>query len=294
MNELSHPSSPEEPEQQPALDSSEETPIQSSPTSPSLSEVPEETPIQPSFTSPSLSETSEEQPAQPALEDTLIPPASSSDPLAEEIEQQPISSTEPEDTVEVPIEDVEDENEDVEPDSELDEPVFSSLDPSPSGIFIRKSLLIAAACAVVLIALLAALLVFVNHPKDPPTDWIASYTPPAGTSNTGKVLYYLHWTNQNGELKGQMQLAANANGTLQSLTVPATGLYNRDNHIIYVVIIVNGQADTLTGSINDNNDTLTLGLVGSTSQGNQFVFHIARASDYNQATKKLGPGTKTK
>lgn len=131
----------------------------------------------------------------------------------------------------------------------------------------------------------------VNRPKDPPTDWIASYTPPAGSSSTGKVLYYLHWTNQNGELKGQMQLAAISNGTPQSLTVPATGLYNRDNHLIYVVIVIDGQPDTLTGKINAANDTLNLNLVGATGQSSLFVFHIGDANDFKQATKELD-GTK--
>ncbi|WP_136625252.1 hypothetical protein [Dictyobacter kobayashii] len=143
-----------------------------------------------------------------------------------------------------------------------------------------------------LVALLAALLVFVNRPKDPPSDWISSFTPPAGTSSASKILYYLHWTNENGELKGQLQLSAVANGAPQSLTAPATGLYNRDNHIIYVVITINGQAGTLMGKINDANDTLTLNQVGATSQASQLVFHTGSANDYKQATQKLAPAKK--
>ncbi len=161
-----------------------------------------------------------------------------------------------------------------------------------SGVFVPRSLLIAAVSVLVLIALLAALLVFVNRPQDPPTDWIGSYTPPAGSSSTGKILYYLHWTNQNGSLNGQLQLAANSNGKLQSLTVPATGLYNRDNHIIYVVVTISGQPDTLTGNINNTNDTLMLNEVGATSQDSQIVFHRGSSNDYNQATKKLVPAAK--
>ncbi|MBV9712785.1 MAG: hypothetical protein JO011_17940, partial [Ktedonobacteraceae bacterium] len=71
-----------------------------------------------------------------------------------------------------------------------------------------------------------------------------------------------------------------------------TGLYNRDNHIIYVVITINGQADTLTGKINDANDTLNLNPAGVTGQNSQFVFHIGNANDFKQATKKLGAGKK--
>jgi hypothetical protein len=256
MNLPPQPPLSEEPEQPPTLHSSEETPTQPAPASDSLSEEPEQ------------------PPAHSATEDIPPPPASSSEPGEAEA-------------------------------SELDEVEFSELDedeafapaqaspfqPSRSGVFIHRGILIAATCALVVAVVLVALLVFVNRPKDPPTDWIASYTPPAGTSSAKKILYYLHWTNQNGELKGQLQLAANVNGSLQSLTALATGLYNRDNHIIYVVVTINGQADTLMGKINDNNDTLTLNPAGATGQDSQIVFHIGSANDYKQATKKLGSGT---
>ena len=250
MNVPLQPPTSEEPEQQPTLHSSEETPTQPSPASESLFEE------------------IEQQPAHSVSEDTPTQPASSSEPNGAEVEAS-------------------DEGEAFEP----AQSVLSPSLPSQSGVFIHKGFLIAATCAVVVVVLLAALLVFVNRPKDPPTDWIASYTPPAGTSSARKILYYLHWTNQNGELNGQLQLAANVNGTLQSLTAVATGLYNRDNHIIYVVVTINGQADTLTGKINENNDTLTLNPVGVSGQSSQIVFHIGSANDYKQATKKLGSGT---
>jgi hypothetical protein len=298
MNLTPQPLSSEEPEQQPALDSSEETPIEPAPASDSLAEEPER----------SASEDIPTQLAASSEEDIPTQPAASSEPPAEETEQQAAASSESngaeastldEDETSAADEDEaftadEDETSALDEDEAFEsELVISSLSqPARSGVFIRKGLLIGAAIAVVVVAVLVALLLFVNRPKDPPTDWIASYTPPAGTSNTGKVLYYLHWTNQNGELKGQLQLAAKTNGTLQSLTAPATGLYNRDNHIIYVVIVINGQADTLTGKINDNDDTLTLNLAGATSQSNQFVFHIGSADDYKQATKNLGSATK--
>src|SRR5579859_3009665 len=216
--------SSEEPEQQPALPFSEEPPAEPSPASDSHAEEPEQQPEHPA---------AEDIPTQPALpsesptEETE--PILSSEPPAEETE--PTSSSEPdEDETSAPDEDFEPDEDEA---SILDEDeAFEAEQPARSGVFIQKRLLIGAAGAVVVVALLVALLVLVNRPKDPPTDWIASYTPPAGTTNTGKILYYLHWTNQNGELKGQLQLAAFTNGSLQSLTVPATGLYNRDNHII--------------------------------------------------------------
>lgn len=156
-----------------------------------------------------------------------------------------------------------------------------------AGIFIHRSILIAAAAILVLAILLVSLLFFLNSPKDPPTDWIASYTPTSTTSTSGKILYYLHWTNQNGDLKGQLQLAAVSNGAPQSLTAPTTGLYNRDNHIIYVVIVVSGNQDVLLGKINDSNDTLTLNPVGATDTTNQIVFHKGSAADYKAQTKQL-------
>ncbi len=262
MNLSPQPSLPEEPEQQPALSSSEET-----------------------STQPSTVSDSHFQETEYPSEDIPMLPASSSEPQIEETEQQPISASEPDEIEHSSLDEnaVVGEDEDSEADREV-----SSSQPSRSGVFISRGVLIAAAGVIVVAALLIALLVVVNRPKDPPTDWIASYTPPAGSgSTTGKILYYLHWTNQNGELKGQLQLAAKANGSLQSLTAPATGLYNRDNHIIYVVVTVNGQADTLTGKINDTNDTLTLNSPGATSQSSQFVFHTGNANDYKQATKRL-------
>ena len=167
-------------------------------------------------------------------------------------------------------------------DSEDDE--LASSQPSRSGVFIHKGMLIAAAAVVVLAAVLVALLLFVNRPIDPPTDWIASSPP----SSQGTVLYYLHWTNQNGALKGQLQLAVNSNGATQSVTAPTTGLYSRDNHIIFVVVTISGQAPvTLSGNINDNNDTLTLNQAGATDKTGQIVFHTGSANDYKQATNKL-------
>lgn len=262
MNLSPQPPSSEEPEQQPALHSSEETPIQPSPASDSLSDE------------------AEQQPVHSASEDSPTEPASSSELEGVEIsELDEVEASEPD---EAEISEL-DEDEAFAP----EQPVSSPFQPSRSGVFIHKGILITAACVLVAIVVLGALLVFVNRPKDPPTDWIASYIPPAGTSSAKKILYYLHWTNQNGELKGQLQLAANVNGSLQSLTALATGLYNRDNHIIYVVVTINGQADTLTGKINDTNDTLTLIPVGATGQDSQIVFHIGSADDYKQATKKL-------
>jgi hypothetical protein len=186
-------------------------------------------------------------------------------------------------------EDEDDEDDEDEDDEDAEGEEQSLRSPSQSGIFIHKGLLIAAAGVIVAAAVVVALLLFLNRPIDPPTDWIASITPPATASapSTGTVLYYLHWTNQNGVLKGQLQLAANSSGTPQSLTAPTTGLYSRDNHIIFVVVSINGQADTLTGKINDSNDTLTLNQPGATDQTSQIVFHKGTANDYKQATNKL-------
>ncbi len=296
--------SSEESEQQPSLHSSEETLIQPSPTSDSLPEE-EETEQQPAAT-PEQEET--EVDAVEKSENTVAEEGDAVVVDEGEVtvigegaavvvdEGAAIGADGSEDTVAnegevVVVEEVEGT---VADDGEVtvveEEDIFDS-EPVQSGIFIPRGILIALACAVVAIILVASLLLFINRPKDPPTDWIASYIPPSG-STTGKTLYYLHWTNQNGELNGQLQLAANPNGTPQSLTALATGLYNRDNHIIYVVITINGQADTLTGKVNDNNDTLTLNLVGATSTDGQLVFHTGTANDYKQATQKLGPTKK--
>ncbi len=203
--------------------------------------------------------------------------ASTSEPLVEGTEPQPVSSFDQDGSEAFD----EDDDEDFE---------LEGASPARPGVFIRRGVLIAVGCAVVIVALLATLLVVVTRPKDPPTDWIASYTSAASATSTGgKVLYYLHWTNQNGALQGQLQLATFSNGTLQSATAPTTGLYSKDNHIIYVVVTLNGQASTLTGNINNAGDTLTLNAPGATGPGSGLVFHTGSASDYKQATKKLGP-----
>jgi hypothetical protein len=242
-------------------------------------------------------ESSEQSPTEDyASGDTPTLPASSAESVSEETEpplaasyEQLVEPQEPPFTASYEVDGAEvfTEEEDGEEAFESDLPGSSVAPSSQSGVFIRKGWLIGAISAVVVVALLATLLVFVTRPKDPPTDWIATYTPPAGSTSSGKVLYYLHWTNKNGELTGQLQLAANSSGSLQSLTVPAAGLYNRDNHIIYVVITISGQADTLTGKINDANDTLNLNAAGATDQSGLLVFHIGSASDYQRATKNL-------
>ena len=283
----SSPETPVEEPEQPSA-SSPETPAEEPLITPSepLAEEPEE----PSASSPEPTEEPELQPASPSelpAEESgqlEISPESSEEPLALSSESEETEASELDEDAEISELD---EDEDLESEQSLSQ-------PARSGVFIHKGILIAAASVIVVAALLATLLVVVTRPKDPPTDWIASYTPPAGSSTSGKVVYYLHWTNQNGELKGQMQLAAYSNGAPQSLTIPAVGLYNRDNHIIYVVVTIDGQADTLTGKINDANDTLNLNPAGVTSQTSQFVFHLGTADDFKQATKKLATGAATK
>jgi hypothetical protein len=273
--------------------SEEETLLQSSPAAdpfPKETEqqhvdpIAEDVPTQPAAASEVLAEETEPQHVDPIAEDVPTQSAIASEPLAEGAEQQPTSSSVPAED-EVLEEEVFDEDEDE--DLELE-----GTSPARAGVFISRGVLIAVACAVVVVALLATLLVVVSRPKDPPTDWIASYTPApvAGTTSSGKTLYYLHWTNQNGALQGQLQLATVANGTLQSATAATTGLYSKDNHIIYVVITLNGQASTLTGTINNAGDTLTLNAPGTTGPGSGLVFHTGSASDYKQETKKLGSG----
>jgi hypothetical protein len=288
----------EEPEQpspaadQPILHTPEEaSTTQPSPVAEQSSEEAQQPPVlhtpeeasttQPSPAAEQSAEEAQQPPEELASEDISTQPATSSELLAEGSEPQIAASTDADGVASSEN----DEGEVAEDDDDYD---YERLQ---SGLFIRKGLLIAIVSAIAVVALLAVLLVLVTRPKDPPTDWIATYTPPAGSGSTSKVLYYLHWTNLNGELKGQMQLAAIANGAPQSLTVPATGLYNRDNHIIYVVVVINGQADTLTGKISDTNDTLSLNPAGVTGTTSQFVFHTGSSDDFKQATKKLS-GTK--
>jgi hypothetical protein len=307
MDLSSQPSSSEESERHHHSEE-EETLLQSSPAAASLPEEPEhvdpvaeDVPAQAATasgpehvdpiaedvltqpaTAPEVLAEETEQHVDPITEDVPNQPALASEQLAEETEQQPTSPFDPAGD-EVLDEEVFDEDEDE--DLELE-----GASPARAGVFISRGVLIAAACAVVVVVLLATLLVVVTRPKDPPTDWIASYTPApaAGTTSSGKILYYLHWANQNGALQGQLQLATVANGTLQSATAPTTGLYSKDNHIIYVVVTLNGQASTLTGKINDASDTLTLNAPGATGADSGLVFHTGSANDYKQATKKLG------
>lgn len=282
MDLPSQPSSSEEAEQHPHT--VEETIIPSTPAADPLPEVTQHVePVTEDVSTgsivasdPSVEET-EPQHEDLVGDDVPTPLASTSEPLAEEAELQPTPSLAPDENEALD----EDEDEDFEPDG---------ASPARPGVFISRGVLIAAGCAVVVLALLATLLVVVSRPKDPPTDWIASYTSaPSATSAGGKVLYYLHWTNQNGVLQGQLQLATFSNGTLQSATAPTTGLYSKDNHIIYVVVTLNGQASTLTGNINNAGDILTLNAPGAASPGSGLVFHTGSANDYKQETKKLGP-----
>jgi hypothetical protein len=320
MSLPSQPPSSEEPEQKPTLHASEETPEQISPASDLSSDETEKQPV--------LS-TSEDIPTQPPA--TVEPQKNevaqqnivSSTPDETEAPTQ-VSDAGTPDVTEAPtqvwangeapnwddastpawtdtsppevdgVNEVDGVSEEDEEDEDFD---AAPIVPVPSqtsrtGIFVHRGILIAAAIILVLAALLVSLLLFVNRPKDPPTDWISNTTSPTTATTSAKVVYYLHWTNSNGELKGQLQVAANSNGTPQSLTAPTTGLYNRDNHIIYVVVTVNGSPDTLMGKINDSNDTLTLNPAGATDTTNQLVFHIGTANDYKQDTQKINPPKK--
>ncbi len=281
---------PEEANPQSVNQAPEEVPTESAPVADSLPEetqsqsvnpVTEEVPTESAPVVDSLPEETQSQSMNPIAEGVPEQSAETSEPLADETVPQ-IASLDQDETVPQITsldQDEEDEDEDLEDEEE-----------TRSGVFIGRGLLIAIGCAVVIVALMATLLVVVTRPKDPPTDWIASYTPPATASTPagGKILYYLHWTNQNGSLKGQLQLATVSNGALQSATAATIGLYSKDNHVIYVVITLNGQASTLAGTINDNNDTLTLDSPGATTPGGGLIFHTGSANDYKLATKNLG------
>ncbi|GCF08481.1 hypothetical protein [Dictyobacter arantiisoli] len=283
MNTTPQPPASEEPEQQPALHASEETHIQPVPNADSPENEAE---LQ---STPAVSE--EDIPTQPALSseshEVEAPVSDVREVSATGEGETPASDGENTSTVYSDATTVEDDEDD-----ESYQPVAAASRP---GLFIHRGVLIGIASVIVVAALLVGLLFFLNRPKDPPSDWISTYTPPATTASAPvKILYYLHWTNQNGDLQGQLQLAANPNGTPQSLTAPTVGLYNKDNHIIYVVVTINGQPTTLMGKINANNDTLTLNQAGATNQSNALVFHTGSADDYKQATKKLNTPTKTK
>jgi hypothetical protein len=230
------------------------------------------------------SDTSTSDQVEPATQSWSDTSAASTDGQAEPAAQSWSDTSTPSKDDEYEGEgDAEDDDEDDE-----DEDAQAVRSSSQSGVFIHKGILFAAAGVIVAAAIVVALLLFLNRPIDPPTEWFASITPPvtAGAPSTGTTLYYLHWTNKNGALTGQLQLAAN-NGTPQTLNAPTTGLYSRDNHVIFVVVTINGQAVTLTGKINDSNDILTLNQPGAPDLTSQIVFHKGSADEYKQATNKL-------
>ncbi|GLV59713.1 hypothetical protein KDH_65390 [Dictyobacter sp. S3.2.2.5] len=294
MNVPPQPPLGEEPEKKTALQSGDHTSEQTVPTSETVSheDAAEQPTTTPDSTSPAEGNDYPTLPSETASHEEVAEQPATHESANEEATPQPMPFSESPTAAEGSTEDAavadqadEDEDEDLEEDD-------ATTQPARSGIFIKKGVLIGVISAIVLVALLATLLFFVNRPKDPPTDWLSSVTPPAGSGSANKILYYLHWSNNNGELKGQLQLAAYANGAPQSLTAPASGLYSRDNHDIYVVVTINGQATTLSGKINDSNDTLTLNQVGAPSQASQLVFHTSSADVYKQETKKLVPAKK--
>jgi hypothetical protein len=289
MNTTPQPPSSEEPEKQPSIQTSNETSTQTSPTSKAQSDESEQQTVYdtsdniPWKLDSSAESGSDEIPIESGDDSATQSQAESATLSGDDATTQT--------QAESPTQNWDDASASPEDQTFASgQSVVPYSQPSQSGIFIHKGILIAAAGIVVVAAVLVGLLLFINRPKEPPTDWIAS----TGTSSTGgTILYYLHWTNQNGVLKGQLQLAANSNGTPQSVTDPTTGLYSNNNHVIYVIVTLNGQAPaTLTGTINANNDTLTLNPAGATDQTNQIVFHVGSASAYKQATNKLNSSTK--
>lgn len=105
-----------------------------------------------------------------------------------------------------------------------EESVSEKSNPLPRGLRSRVLIFVALFVVLVMAGALAAFLF--SRPPTLPTSWTA-ITTSAGVD----LVYYLHWENTDGQLRGSMEMAYydSALGSIQTIVFPFIGIYHADS-----------------------------------------------------------------
>jgi hypothetical protein len=136
-----------------------------------------------------------------------------------------------------------------------------------------------------LLAILAALaLVLLTRPVGPPTSWMASMS-----VGKERVVYYLHWGEDGGTLRGEMQAVLYANQALQITTWPFHATYDSQNSLLHMTFENKNETVPVLSNTDAKiaGDTLTLKSTGGGGSNTALAFHPASVQDYEQAQHEL-------
>jgi hypothetical protein len=136
----------------------------------------------------------------------------------------------------------------------------------------------------VVIVIVAAFLITHGFRADPPSSWLA--TEPIGS--TSKFVYYIHWTNHDGQLNGSMDeyyySSSSSYGSGQSQSYNLDGTYNYQDQTVTLTVHNGAESVTIKGNISGNNMTLHSPASTSTSSANRdLTFHTASQKDFDDA-----------
>jgi hypothetical protein len=139
---------------------------------------------------------------------------------------------------------------------------------------------------IVLIVALAAFTVFqLTRPSGLPTSWLATQT-----VGSRQIVYYLHWGDDNGILRGKMETVVPANGKLQTSSWSFIATYNDQNNMLHMTFEVSKSATIpmYSADASITNDTLKILKTNNTNAASDSpAYHPASEQDYEQARQNL-------
>ncbi len=153
----------------------------------------------------------------------------------------------------------------------------------PRGFLYSKPFLLS---LTLLVLVLGAFTVFqFTHPSGPPTNWLA-------TETVGKqrIVYYLHWNDDNGVLRGSLESSLFVAGVMQNSSWSFVATYDSQTTTLHITFDKVSAANLpyYSADAKINGDTLTIKRANNSDPGNDaLVFHPASAQDYTQAKNDL-------
>ncbi len=145
----------------------------------------------------------------------------------------------------------------------------------------KKTPLIIGAIALALVVVIVAVVIFATRPSGPPSSWVTTDT--SAKSLGYLAADYIHWDNNNGDLKGTMEVfLVSKTGLTLDNSANFTGTYDSATNKVTLKVTQDGKTQTLVGTIKD--DTLQFNSIdGSPAPSTAPVYHPGNASDFDKA-----------
>ncbi|GCE10463.1 hypothetical protein [Tengunoibacter tsumagoiensis] len=172
------------------------------------------------------------------------------------------------------VETVDDPQEEQVSEAEIDEEYEDEEVDDEEPESLKKYWVICGVLAALLVVACIGIAAFVTHGfrPEPANGWITTTT--NNNPSHPKIAIFIHWKNDNGKLKGELENGIKDEGISYSFN----GTYDYESHKVKLFLSVNGQPLTLNGTIKDN--TLTINDDSGTSGLQNLKLHSGSEDDY--------------